>query len=93
MLLVHSRQAEEEFVRAGYGRNRRDVIYNDFVVVGPASDPTGVRGLGPGEALVAIAGSGQTFVSRSDDSGTHKKELTLRSGTSVVPAGEWYLES
>ena len=78
VLLVHARQAEEAFVAAGHGVERRDLMYNDFVLLGPASDPAGVRGapeIAPALAVLASADVG--FVSRGDDSGTHKKELAL----------------
>ncbi len=76
-ILVHSRPDEDRFVAAGHGVNRRDVMYNDFVVVGPASDPAKVRGLRDAiEAFRRIARANARFVSRGDDSGTHKMELT-----------------
>ncbi|MCY6382241.1 substrate-binding domain-containing protein [Hoeflea prorocentri] len=97
LLLVHAKQAEEAFVREGGGKARHDVMYNDFVLVGPASDPTGVRDeekVAP--ALRKIAQDGAAFVSRGDDSGTHKKELSLWGRTGVDPAassGAWYRET
>jgi len=75
-VLVHSRADEDRFVAEGHGVDRRDVMYNDFVVVGPAADPARIRGLGDVvEALRRIARTKATFVSRGDDSGTHKMEL------------------
>lgn len=77
-ILVHSKPAEEAFVADGFGTHRTEVMYNDFVVVGPAGDPAGIAGLdGSVDALRAIESSGVLFVSRGDDSGTHKKEQTL----------------
>jgi len=75
VLLVHSRTDEDKFVADGYGPYRRDVMYNDFTIVGPKSDPAGIKGThDAAAALAAIAKSGSTFVSRGDDSGTHKAE-------------------
>lgn len=94
VILVHARSREEKFVEQGYGVDRRDVMYNDFVILGPASDPAGIKGLTIGaEALRRIAASGATFVSRGDDSGTHTKERNLWKASSTVPAGDWYLEA
>jgi len=97
VLLVHSRVDEEKFVAEGIGRERFDLMYNDFVIVGPKSDPAGVYGLKRAtEALVAIAHSGTLFVSRGDSSGTHKKELKLWNSTDVKldeGNGRWYLET
>jgi tungstate transport system substrate-binding protein len=93
VLLVHDRQAEEKFVADGFGVKRLDVMHNDFVVVGPKNDPAGISGLKGAEAFKKIAVNGAFFVSRGDDSGTHKKELQLWKAAGVSPAGEWYLES
>ena len=94
VLLVHARQAEEAFVAAGHGVERRDLMYNDFVLLGPASDPAGVRGapeIAPALAVLASADVG--FVSRGDDSGTHKKELALWAEAGVEPAWSGYLSA
>lgn len=94
VVLVHARPAEDAFMEAGYGVNRRDVMYNDFVIVGPASDPAGIRGLSDAtEALKRIAAKQAVFISRGDDSGTHKKERALWSDAGVQPGGEWYREA
>jgi tungstate transport system substrate-binding protein len=93
VLLVHDRTAEEKFVADGFGARRLDVMHNDFVVVGPKNDPAGISGLKGAEAFKKIAVNGAFFVSRGDDSGTHKKELQLWKAAGVSPAGEWYLES
>jgi tungstate transport system substrate-binding protein len=93
VLLVHDREAEEKFVADGCGVERLDVMHNDFVVVGPRGDPAGCRGLDAAAALRRIAGAGALFVSRGDDSGTHKKELKLWRAAAVRPGGPWYLES
>lgn len=97
VLLVHAKSAEEAFVAAGFGVERFDLMYNDFVIVGPASDPAGVAGADDAVAsLVAIARAGAAFASRGDDSGTHRKELELWSETEVDTAsasGGWYRET
>ena len=97
VVLVHARAAEERFVAAGHGVARHAVMYNDFVVVGPAADPAGVRGMDDvAAALSAIAGAGSPFASRGDDSGTHKAELRLWTAAAIDPAGQsgqWYLET
>ena len=94
IILVHARKAEDKFVEDGYGVNRRDVMYNDFVIMGPADDPAAIGGLqDAGEALQRIADGGHTFISRGDDSGTHKKEKFLWSRLERVPGGDWYLEA
>ena len=92
VVLVHARPAENKFVAAGYGVNRRDVMYNDFVIVGPASDPAGIKGMhDPLAALKKLHASDATFVSRGDDSGTNKKELAYWKAIGVKPGGPHYL--
>jgi len=92
--MVHARAAEDKFVADGYGVNRRDVMYNDFLIIGPAEDPAGIRGMTDAkQALVRILESGGTFVSRGDDSGTHKKERLLWSKAGKQPGGAGYLEA
>jgi len=94
VILVHARKAEDAFVAEGYGVNRRDVMYNDFVILGPADDPAGIAGLRDAKAaLKKILASGQVFVSRGDDSGTHRKEKHLWAKAGLLPAGAWYLEA
>ena len=93
VLLVHAPAREDAFVEAGYGVNRQDVMYNDFVIVGPADDPAGVRGWQDASAALAqIAAVAAPFISRGDDSGTHIKEQSLwQSGeTPLEPEGVWY---
>ena len=91
VLLVHARSREEAFVEAGHGSARYDVMYNDFVIVGPADDPAGIQGMaGAAEAFTTIAESGATFVSRGDDSGTHTKEKTIWEEAVLTPEGDWY---
>ena len=92
MLMVHARAAEDKFVAEGYGVNRRDLMHNDFVIVGPHADPAGIRGeKDPNAALKKLKGAGATFVSRGDDSGTHKKELALWKDAGMDPKGPGYL--
>jgi tungstate transport system substrate-binding protein len=97
VLLVHARPAEEQFVEDGYGVERSDLMYNDFVIVGPPADPAGVAGgTNAGDALQKIAGTGSLFASRGDDSGTHKKEMSLWQAAGVDPgaaSGDWYRET
>lgn len=94
IIFVHARETEEEFVEAGYGVNRRDVMYNDFVILGPPSDPANVKSLeSAAEAFNKIAAAKAEFISRGDDSGTHKKELSLWHNAGVDLAGSWYIES
>jgi len=93
VLLVHDREAEEKFVAEGFGVERLDVMHNDFVLVGPAGDPARGRGLPVAAALARVAAAGAVFVSRGDDSGTHKKELWLWRHAEVHPSGTWYMES
>ncbi len=90
-ILVHARAAEEAFLAAGYGTYRREIMYNDFVFVGPLSDPANVANApSAAAALQAIATSQAPFVSRGDDSGTHKKELALWAAAETTPEGSWY---
>lgn len=91
-VLVHARAAEDKFVAEGAGVNRRDVMYNDFVIVGPAGDPAQVGGTSdPVAALAAIEWAGALFVSRGDDSGTHKREMKLWELAEIEPSGRWYM--
>ncbi len=93
-LLVHHRASEEAFIADGYGIDRLDVMYNDFVIVGPAEDPAGISESGSaGEAFTAIAATGSLFASRGDDSGTHKKEQEIWAEAGILPSGNWYLET
>ncbi|NNE52295.1 MAG: solute-binding protein [Sulfitobacter sp.] len=92
-ILVHSKAAEEAFVAAGFGRHRREIMYNDFVIVGPEGDPAAIAGAGTAaDALRLIAASQTDFVSRGDESGTHKKEIALWSsaGQKAEEFGSWY---
>jgi tungstate transport system substrate-binding protein len=97
VLLVHHRPSEEKFVAEGYGVKRYDVMYNDFVIVGPEADPAGAARIGDAfAAMKRIAQSGAVFVSRGDDSGTHRRELTLwrMAGIDIAKvSGSWYRET
>ena len=76
--MVHARGQEDEFVEEGHGVNRRDLLFNDYVIVGPEDDPAGIEGTEEAvEAFATIADSGETFASRGDDSGTHTAELEV----------------
>ncbi|THH34841.1 sulfate ABC transporter substrate-binding protein [Aliishimia ponticola] len=92
-VLVHSRAAEEAFVSEGYGTHRREIMYNDFVFIGPSADPAAIASAQTATgALQAIAEAQAAFVSRGDDSGTHKKELSLwrEAGLDAGAFGDWY---
>ena len=94
VVLVHARSKEDKFVADGYGVDRRDVMYNDFVVLGPVSDPAGIKGMTDVTvAMGKIAAAKATFVSRGDDSGTHTREKQIWSAAGVNPSGDWYLEA
>ncbi|GAB4498180.1 MAG: substrate-binding domain-containing protein [Anaerolineales bacterium] len=95
VLLVHAPASEEAFMEAGHGVDRFLVMHNDFVIVGPAADPAGIKGMATAaEAFTAIFNAGTEFIARGDDSGTHKKELTLWKAAALDPAGQtWYLET
>jgi tungstate transport system substrate-binding protein len=97
VLLVHAKPAEEKFVAEGYGVERFDVMYNDFVIVGPGADPAGIAGSGDAAAaLKKIADEQAVFASRGDNSGTHKKEVALWRDAGVdieAASGGWYRET
>ncbi|NQU60227.1 MAG: substrate-binding domain-containing protein [Rhodospirillales bacterium] len=97
VLFVHHKTSELKFVKDGFGVERFDVMYNDFVIVGPGKDPAGIRGQGDiSKALAMIAKAKTPFASRGDDSGTHKKELSLWKAAGVDPkgaSGTWYREA
>lgn len=93
VILVHDRDAENKFVRNGYGIKRFDVMHNDFIIVGPKNDPAGIKGTKALEAFKKISETKADFISRGDDSGTHKKEFTLWKETKIKPSGNWYIQS
>jgi tungstate transport system substrate-binding protein len=92
LILVHSRAREDKFVAEGYGVNRRDVMYNDFVILGPEDDPAGIRGLTDAAlAFAKIAEAKAPLASRGDESGTHGKEKAVWQAAGIKPGGDWYL--
>jgi tungstate transport system substrate-binding protein len=94
IVLVHAPEAEQAFVDGGYGLERHDVMYNDFILVGPEDDPAAVKqSKSAGDALARIANNKSIFISRGDDSGTNKKELKLWKNTGIKPNGSWYREA
>lgn len=94
VLLVHSRKDEDDFVASGFGVNAYDVMVNQFLLVGPKDDPAGVKGIASAtDAFKAIAAKKAVFVSRGDDSGTHKKELSIWKSAGIKPEGPWYLST
>ncbi len=94
VVFVHARTLEDKFVANGFGVNRRDVMYNDFVVVGPPDDPAGVgKTLSAPETFRAISSKGSPFISRGDESGTHQKEKEIWASAGIVPKGAWYVEA
>ncbi len=94
LVLVHAPAAEQRFVDEGHGEQRLPVMFNDYVLVGPQEDPAGLaQAAGVADALGRIAASHSLFVSRGDDSGTHKKERALWKQADLKPAGGWYRES
>ena len=93
VVLVHARAVEDKFIQEGYGVNRRDVMYNDFIILGPFDDPAKIKDeKNVVLALRKISEQKIYFVSRGDDSGTHKKEKSLWQKTGINPQGKWYME-
>jgi len=91
LVLVHARALEEKFVSDGYGTKRYDLMYNDFVILGPPNDPAGIRGeKNAAAALRKIAQTRSAFVTRGDKSGTHVKELEVWKKSGIEPQGAWY---
>jgi len=95
VLLVHAPEAEMKYVTDGYGKDRTQIMYNDFVIIGPAGDPAGVAGKSVTDALKKVRSSRALFASRGDNSGTHKKEIILwkSSGIAVPEKESWYIET
>jgi tungstate transport system substrate-binding protein len=94
VVFVHARTLEDRFVASGFGVNRRDVMYNDFVLLGPPGDPAGVgKAKSAPDAFRAIAAKGSPFISRGDDSGTHQKEKEVWTTAGIAPRGGWYIEA
>jgi len=94
VVLVHARPAEDRFLAEGLGVNRRDVMYNDFIIVGPEGDPAGVKGTQDVlEAMKKLAASGAPFISRGDSSGTDQMEKSYWQAAGVTPRGSWYVSA
>jgi tungstate transport system substrate-binding protein len=94
VVLVHARASEDQFMDEGHGVRREDVMYNDFIIVGPPEDPAGIGGgQDAAAALAQIAQAGAPFVSRGDDSGTHSKEKAVWAAAGIEPAGDWYISA
>jgi tungstate transport system substrate-binding protein len=95
ILMVHAPPAEKKFVDAGFGTDRREIMYNDFVIIGPASDPAGIKGKSIKDAFAMLKDKKAVFASRGDNSGTHKKELSLWKAANLpVPDKEsWYVQT
>jgi tungstate transport system substrate-binding protein len=94
VLLVHSPSAEKDFMSNNYGSDRRLVMHNDFIIVGPATDPAGIKGSATAkDALTKIANAQSPFISRGDNSGTNAKELAIWKAANITPEGSWYTES
>ncbi|HPL30338.1 MAG TPA: substrate-binding domain-containing protein, partial [Anaerolineae bacterium] len=94
VVLVHSRALEDKFVADGFGINRLDVMYNDFIIVGPANDPAGIKGMKEGAAALKKIADGQAmFISRGDGSGTDVKEKELWAAVNIKPSGAWYVSA
>ena len=94
MVVVHARALEDQFIKDGFGQNRKDVMYNDFVILGPKEDPAGIKGMkSAAEAFKTIAAKGAPFISRGDMSGTHVSEMNVWKAAGIAPDGEkdeWY---
>jgi tungstate transport system substrate-binding protein len=94
VLLVHARAQEDAFMADNHGVRREDVMYNDFVIIGPESDPAGIKGMSSAaDAFAKIAESQAVFLSRGDKSGTHSKELSVWKAAGIEPQGDWYLST
>jgi tungstate transport system substrate-binding protein len=92
LVMVHAKSLEEKFVQEGFGTERIDLMYNDFVIVGPSGDPAGIKGMKKAtEALKRISEKGSTFISRGDKSGTHVAEMELWGKSGIKPSGSWYV--
>jgi tungstate transport system substrate-binding protein len=94
VVLVHARAREDAFMADGNGARREDVMYNDFVILGPPADPAGVKGMTDAAAAMRMIADAQArFISRGDDSGTHTKELSVWKAAGVEPTGAWYISA
>lgn len=95
VLLVHAPPAEKKYIANGYGKDRREVMYNDFVIIGPENDPAGIKGKSISDALSAVKSKHAMFMSRGDDSGTNKKERLLwkNAGIALPDKENWYVQT
>jgi tungstate transport system substrate-binding protein len=94
VVFVHARAAEDKFVADGFGVDRRDVMHNDFIIVGPANDPAELKAAtSNSDAMKRLSEGKASFISRGDDSGTHKKEKALWKAAGIAAAGKWYSEA
>lgn len=94
VLLVHARAQEDAFMAAGHGVRREDVMHNDFVIIGPATDPAGIKGSTTAkDAFAKLQKAGAKFISRGDNSGTNTKELAIWKAADIKPAGDWYISA
>jgi len=94
VVFVHARPAEDKFVADGHGIDRRDVMYNDFIIIGPKGDPDGLKKAKTAvDAFKALSKGKADFISRGDDSGTNKKEKRLWKAAGITPKGKWYIEA
>jgi len=93
VLLVHDPVSEENFMEKGFGKIRKKIMYNNFILLGPPEDPANIKGFSIFEALKKIAEKKALFVSRGDNSGTHKKELKIWKKLGIKPEGDWYIET
>ena len=95
VLMVHAPEAEKKYIENGFGMNRRQIMYNDFVIIGPRDDPAGVKRKTVADALKSIAAKKDNFISRGDNSGTHKKELALwtAAGLAIPEKEKWYVQT
>ena len=92
LVMAHAKSLEEKFIKEGFGTERIALMYNDFVIVGPAGDPAGIKGLKTAaDALKKVSGTGALFISRGDKSGTHVAEMELWAKAGIKPAGTWYV--
>jgi tungstate transport system substrate-binding protein len=92
LVMVHAKALEEKFITEGFGTERIDLMYNDFVILGPADDPAGIRGMTKAsDALKRIAEKNAAFITRGDKSGTHVAEIDLWAKAGIKPAGPWYI--
>ncbi|MCG8686956.1 MAG: substrate-binding domain-containing protein [Desulfobacterales bacterium] len=95
VLLVHAPPAEKKYIEKGFGKDRREVMYNDFVIIGPKADPAGIKGKSISDALAAVKSKSALFMSRGDDSGTNKKERLLwkKAGIALPDKEKWYVQT